>query len=419
MSHVKTGLIIWLVLAIGLIIYYVWLRQHVLRIQDPRGEVYGAVALTVVTLGGLLSALVIRVVTAFLHRPAAAAAISLQISLLTGALLILMVVLSQVTAFTPAVEGPDPISELRPVTVNGRTEWLSLRGRDRSKPVLLFLSGGPGGSQLVTARHCFADLERDYVVVTWEQPGAAKSYSAISPEDITLDTYLSDGAAVTDLLRSEFGQDRIYLMGESWGSALGLMMARDHPEHYRAFIGTGQMVDFLETDRIDYQTALDDARASGNQKLVGQLEKQGPPPYESGTALKTAAFLSPLNGLSARSGQLHSAVFSTMDGVYGVEYGLLDKVRFFWGLLRVLDTFYADLYPIDLRQSAAEQQIPVHIFHGRYDYNAPAGLAEDYYARLSAPSKSLVYFEHSAHNPWQTENELFNDEVRRVFAEPA
>ena len=419
MSHVKTALIIWAVLAIGLIIYYTCLRQHMLRIQDPRGEVYAAVALTAVVLGGLVVALGIRVVTAFLHRPATAATVSLRISLLTGALLALMVALSQVTAFTPAVKGPDPIAELRPITVNGRAEWLSLRSQDRSKPVLLFLSGGPGGSQLVTARHCFADLERDYVVVTWEQPGAAKSYSAISPEDITLDTYLSDGAAVTDLLRSEFGQDRIYLMGESWGSALGLMMARDHPEHYRAFIGTGQMVDFLETDRIDYQTALDDARASGNQKLVGQLEKQGPPPYESGTALKTAAFLSPLNGLSARSGQLHSAVFSTMDGVYGVEYGLLDKVRFFWGLLRVLDTFYADLYPIDLRQSAAEQQIPIHIFHGRYDYNAPAGLAEDYYARLSAPSKSLVYFEHSAHNPWQTENELFNDEVRRVFAEPA
>ena len=157
----------------------------------------------------------------------------------------------------------------------------------------------------------------------------------------------------------------------------------------------------------------------GTRSSSANSRNRGRPPYESGTALKTAAFLSPLNGLSARSGQLHSAVFSTMDGVYGVEYGLLDKVRFFWGLLRVLDTFYADLYPIDLRQSAAEQQIPIHIFHGRYDYNAPAGLAEDYYARLSVPSKSLVYFEHSAHNPWQTENELFNDEVRRVFAESA
>ena len=419
MSHVKTALIIWSVLAIGLIIYYVWLRQHVLRIQDPRGEVYGAVALTVVTLGGLLSALVIRVVTAFLHRPAAAAAISLQISLLTGALLILMVVLSQVTAFTPAVEGSDPISELRPVTVNGRTEWLSLRGRDRSKPVLLFLSGGPGGSQLVTARHCFADLERDYVVVTWEQPGAAKSYSAINPADITLETYLTDGAAVTEILRRKFGQDRIYLMGESWGSALGLMMAREHPEHYRAFIGTGQMVDFLETERIDYQMALEDARRTGNKKLVDKLEEQGPPPYESRIALKTNAYLSPLYGTSARTGQLRGATFSTMEGPYGVEYGLLDKMAFFWGLYRTFDSVYGRLYPIDLRQSAAEQQIPVHIFHGRYDYNAPTSLVEDYYARLRAPRKSLVYFEHSGHNPWQTENELFIDHVRRALAESA
>ena len=160
--------------------------------------------------------------------------------------------------------------------------------------MLLFLSGGPGGSQLVTARHCFADLERDYVVVTWEQPGAAKANGAISPDDITLDTYLSDGAAVTEVLREEFGQDRIYLMGESWGSALGLMLAREHPEHYRAFIGTGQMVDFLETDRIDYQTALDDARASGNQKLVSQLEEQGPPPLRVGNRVENSRLPLPL-----------------------------------------------------------------------------------------------------------------------------
>ena len=271
----------------------------------------------------------------------------------------------------------------------------------------------------MTARHCFADLERDYVVVTWEQPGAAKSYSAINPADITLETYLADGAAVTEILRREFGQDRIYLMGESWGSALGLMMAREHPEHYRAFIGTGQMVDFLETERIDYQMALEDARRTGNKKLVDKLEEQGPPPYESRIALKTNAYLSPLYGTSARTGQLRGATFSTMEGPYGVEYGLLDKMAFFWGLYRTFDSVYGRLYPIDLRQSAAEQQIPVHIFHGRYDYNAPTSLVEDYYARLRAPRKSLVYFEHSGHNPWQTENELFMDHVRRAFAESA
>ena len=175
-----------------------------------------------------------------------------------------------------------------------------------------------------------------------------------------------DGAAVSEILRREFGQDRIHLMGESWGSALGLMMAREHPKHYRAFIGTGQMVDFLETKRIDYQMALEDARRTGTKKLV-------------------------------------------------------DKVAFFWGLYRTFDSVYGRLYPIDLRQSAAEQQIPIHIFHGRYDYNynAPTSLVEDYYARPRAPRKSLVYFEHSGHNPWQTENELFIDHVRRTLAESA
>lgn len=419
MSHMKPALVIWCAAAIGIAVYYLVLRQHVLRIQDTRAEVCVAVALTAVVLGGLVVALGIRVVTALARRSAAAAVTSLKVSLLTGALLALMVALSQSTAFTPAIDGPDPIAELRPITVNGRAEWLSLRGQDRSKPVLLFLSGGPGGSQLVTARHCFADLERDYVVVTWEQPGAAKANGAISADDITLDTYLSDGAAVTGLLREEFGQDRIYLMGESWGSALGLMMAREHPEYYRAFVGTGQMIDFLETERIDYQMALEDARRTGNRKLVDKLEEQGPPPYKSGIALKTNAYLSPLYGTSARTGQLHGATFSTMDGPYGVEYGLLDKVSFFWGLYRTFDSFYGKLYPIDLRQCAAEQQIPIHIFHGRYDYNAPAGLVEDYYARLSAPRKSLVYFEHSGHNPWQTENELFIDHVRQAFAESA
>ena len=419
MTHAKRALIVWSIPAIGLAVYYLRLRRHVLHVRDPRGEVYVAVALAAVTLGGLVAALLIRIVTALAHRSAAAAAASLRISLLAGTLLALMVVLSQVTAFTPEIRGPDPIAELRPITVNGRSEWLSIRGQDRSKPVLLFLSGGPGGSHLVTARHCFADLERDYVVVTWEQPGAAKSYNAISPEDITLSTYLSDGAAVTDLLRNEFDQDRIYLMGESWGSALGLMLAREHPEHYRAFVGTGQMIDFLETERIDYRMALDDARATGNQRLVNTLEEQGPPPYESGIALKTNAYLSPLYGMSARTGQIHGAVFSTMDGPYGVEYGLLDKVYFFWGLYRTFDSFYGDLYPVDLRRSAAEQQIPIHILQGRYDYNAPAGLVEDYCAQPSAPCRSLIYFEHSGHNPWQTENKLFIAHVRRAFAESA
>ncbi len=415
MTQMRPMLVAWSALALLVLLYYVVLRQRVLRLEDTKGEVAVAVILLIATVGALMVSLGVRIVTLIAHRPAPFALTALWGGLFSGTLLMLMVVLSQVTAYTPEISGVRPIAELRSIEVNGRTEWLSIRGQDRTKPVVLFLAGGPGGSHLATARYYFKALESEYVVVTWEQPGAAKSLGAIDPTNITLNTYLDDGAAVAEYLCEEFRQPKIHIMGESWGSALGLMMAHQHPEFYYSFIGTGQMVDFLETELIDYQKALDDARKIGDEALVDKLERQGPPPHTSGVALKTFAYLSHLNGVTARTGRLNSAPVSTMDGPYGVEYGLLDKVNFFWGFFRTWDVFYEKLYSVDLRERCPEIAVPVHVFHGRYDFNAPARLVEDYMRHLQAPEKSLVYFERSGHTPWQTENDLFLQHARTVF----
>ncbi len=365
MAKAKPMIVTWMVLAILVLVYYLVLRRHVFRLTDTKVEVVVALLLFVATLGALLVSLVARIVTLITHRPAQFSLTTLEVGLFSGALLGLMVILSQVTAYTPEISGVRPISELRTIEVNGRTEWLSIRGEDRTKPVVLFLAGGPGGSHLATARHYFRALESDYVVVTWEQPGAAKSIGTIDTADLTLDTYLDDGAEVARYLRSEFGQSKIHVMGESWGAALGLMMVHQNPELYYSFIGTGQMVDFLATERIDYQLALDDARKRGDDAFVDKLERQGPPPYTSGVALKTIAYLSRINEIMARTGKINGAPVSTMDGPYGVEYGLLDKANFFWGLFRTLDVFYEKLYPVDLRQRCPEIAVPVHVFQGR------------------------------------------------------
>lgn len=415
MTRLRILLLVWLCLAAAAVLYYAVLRERVLHLSQVKPEVFTALALFAVTLLSALVALVAGIVRLATRHGQSVAAAAGILTLGSGTLLALMVVLSQVTAYTPHVDGPNPISELRRIEVNGRQEWLSIRGEDRSNPVLLFLSGGPGGSQLVTSRYYFAALEKDYTVVTWEQPGAGKSYWTISPEQITLDTYLDDGEAVTRYLTAEFGQDRIWMMGESWGSALGLMMIREQPDLYRGFIGTGQMVSFLDTEIIDYNLAIADLRSIGDHAAADRLVQQGPPPYTSGVALKTNAYLSPLYGTMARTGQLNPTPFSTMEGPYGVEYGLVDKFAWFWGLYRTFDTFYPDLYPVDLRTTAVDLAVPVFIFHGAYDYNAPKSLVEDYYERLQAPAKELLYFQHSGHNPWQTENELFLTELRQRF----
>ncbi len=408
-------IISWVSLLTLIFLYYLFLRKCVFRLEDTRVEVAVAGILLIVTIGALALFLLSFIFAFVFHCSTNFALSAFRLVLFFGPLLVLMVVLSQLTAYTPAIDGVGSIAELRKIEVNGRNEWLLIRGEDRTKPIILFLAGGPGGSHLATARYYFKELESEYVVVTWEQPGAAKSLSAIDPADMTLDIYLDDGAAVAKYLCQEFGQAKIYLMGESWGSALGLMMVNQHPEFYYSFIGTGQMVDFLETELIDYQFVLDDAIKSGNKTLVNKLEKQGPPPYRSEVASKTIAYLFHLNGIIERTGKLNSVPFSTMDGPFGVEYGLLDKVNFFWGLLRTFDTFYEKLYFIDLRERCPELEVPVYVFQGRYDYNAPAQLVEEYMDKLKAPEKSLIYFEHSGHNPWQTENTLFLQRAIKVF----
>jgi len=119
----------------------------------------------------------------FWRKPAwQGAAVSLAGILLVG---VLAVMASQAFAMTPPITDaagkplPGSIATLETVPLNGSEQWVSIRGRDITNPVLLFLAGGPGGSQLATARYALGGLEDHFVVVNWEQPGAGKSFDAV------------------------------------------------------------------------------------------------------------------------------------------------------------------------------------------------------------------------------------------------
>ena len=94
--------------------------------------------------------------------------------------------------------------------------------RQHDNPVLLFLAGGPGGTELGAMRRHGRALEQDFVVATFDQRGTGKSYDALDPTStLTLDRAVSDTIEVTNYLRDRFGQDKIYLVGHSWGTILG------------------------------------------------------------------------------------------------------------------------------------------------------------------------------------------------------
>ena len=303
---------------------------------------------------------------------------------------------------------PASIASLEQVTLNDSQQWISIRGQDASKPVLLFLAGGPGGSQLATARYALGGLEEHFVVVNWEQPGAGKSFDAVNRSTITPERYIEDAHALVLHLRERFGQDRVYVLGESWGSALGILLVQRYPELFHAFAGTGQMVAFLENDLMCYDFALNWARERGDVQKVAKLVEQGPPPYYGkGVAWKESAFLMDTFNYMNQNPAVADNGANTFRDLAAPEYGLYDKVSWLRGVIETLGVVYPQLWEVDFRQQATELDVPVYFLLGRHDINAPTVLAEEYFQLLDAPHKEIIWFEHSGHTPWVSESDRF------------
>ena len=329
--------------------------------------------------------------------------------------MLIAVISSQFMTYTPHIDGDNAISELREITVNDSKQWLTLRGKNKDAPVILFLSGGPGGSQMGNARVALSELEDNFVMVQWDQPGSGKSRWAVPRQQITLDRYLQDGHAVTQYLKQKFGKKKIYVIGESWGSALGVLLMQRHPEDYAAFIGSGQMVDFAQTEVDDYKLALKIAKERGDTAKVKQLERRGSPPYYGDSVIfDMLAYLQYLDNEMARRGNINPSKSNIYASVLAPEYGLIDKYNWAAGLFRTLDQVFPQLYNINFRKSATKLEVPMYFLLGRHDLNAPTYLAEEYYQLLNAPKKELVWFEHSGHAPWNTEADRYVKEVKRI-----
>ena len=334
------------------------------------------------------------------------------------AITLLAIFASQIFASTPPIldaQGraiPNSIAVMEKVKLGGAEEWVTIRGKDSRNPVLLFLAGGPGGTQLVTARRALTRLEDRFVVVNWEQPGAGKSFDAVDRSKLTPDRYITDAHELVLNLRQRFGKEKVYVLGESWGSALGIMVVQRYPELFQAFIGTGQMVAFLENDRICYDFALRLAQERGDMKQVAKLKQQGPPPYYGNdVALKSATYLIETFNYMAKNPAIANQGFNTLQDLAGSEYGLYDKLNFVRGLSDTFGIVYQQLWNVDFRKQATSLEVPIYFLIGRHDVNAPPKLTEEYFNLLTAPHKELIWFERSGHNPWINETEKFVDTI--------
>lgn len=303
------------------------------------------------------------------------------------------------------------ISEKTFIKIGGLTQGMFIKSKNQLNPVLLYLHGGLP-DYFLTDKYS-TGLEDYFTVVWWDQRGAGLSYSNnIPPETMNLDQMIADTKEVTNYLRNRFGQEKIYLMGRSGGTFIGIQAAARAPELYHAYIGVGQMVDQLQSERLAYEYILNRYKEAGDDKMVRKLEafpvtKEIPDEY---LKMRDKAMHSLGVGTTHRMNSVLTGLF--IPSLTNREYTLTEKINLWRGKAKSgVHPLWNLMISTDLSEQVNEFSIPVYFFHGKYDYTVSYPLAKKYFEVLSAPEKEFFTFENSAHSPHFEEPER----VREIF----
>jgi proline iminopeptidase len=275
---------------------------------------------------------------------------------------------------------------------------MMIRGHSVKNPVLLFLAGGPGGSEMGALRNHLSKLEERFTVVTFDQRGTGKSYPELEASTLTLKGAVDDTTAVTNYLRVRFQQETIYLSGQSWGSSLGALALQTQPSSYRAFIGIGQMVSQLETDRIFYEDPIAWARRTKKNGLVSKLLKIGPPPYANmlnyESTLSYEHEMYPYDHTKNAEGE---GGFS--ENFIVNEYALIDQVHLLVGFMDTFSVLYPRIQNLDFRVNAKKFSVPMYFVQGAHEAPGRSRPFKEWFEMIEAPNKEVVEFDTSGHRP--------------------
>jgi pimeloyl-ACP methyl ester carboxylesterase len=309
------------------------------------------------------------------------------------------------------IDSVKTIAVLEKINIGGSEQWILERSENTDNPVILFLHGGPGTSQLTSNRRDTKDLEKSFIVVNWDQRGAGKSYNAIrNHTEMNIDQFVQDTLELTLYLQKKFRKDRIILIGHSWGSLLAAITVSKYPELYYCYIGIGQVANMAENESASYKWTLDQAIRLNDKRAIAKLQSIGNPPYKGDWMRKT---LTERRLLGHFGGELHGSKIGAFGLViksvlFSREYNLFDRINYFRGIFGSMKILWPQLFAIDLFTSVTEFKIPVYLLEGRFDHESPSEIAERYFNIISAPLKELIWFENSAHLPNSEEKNKFN-----------
>ncbi len=315
-----------------------------------------------------------------------------------------------------AITSPRGINILERVRIGGIDQWIEVRGQDVNNPILLFVHGGPGIPFMPFAGEFQGPWEKYFTVVQWDQRGAGKTYASNNTElqlrTMTVPRMEEDTLEVANYLRSRFHRQKIFVLGHSWGSILGLWLAHEHPEAVYAYVGVGQAINMRENERVAYEDTLQRARQKNNQEAIQQLKDLAPyPPATPDPGKMTIVRQWQRDLLGPPRGGIPPGFFRPARILSAPEYSLMDEYGFFHGQTLSLQTMLPAVMQVDLSQLGRDFRVPIFFFEGRNDPYCRPSLVWDYSQQITAPQKAFIWFDNSGHFPFFEEQQKFTDEL--------
>ena len=310
------------------------------------------------------------------------------------------------------------ISEKAFIKIGGVTQGMFIKSKNVSKPILLYVHGGPAFPNYFLIDKYKPGLEDFFTVCYWEQRGGGLSYgSDITIASMNLNQLASDAIEVTNYLRKRFGKEKIYIMAHSGGTPIALLAVQREPVLYEAYIGMGQITNQTESERMAYKFMLDHYTKSNNQKRVAELKKYN--------VLKADSNIGAFYKSTIRDRDMHELGIGTMHKMNSVfrdifiptwtckAYTLTEKVAIWKSKFTFLPKtkLINEMLETDFDALVPKLDIPVYFFSGKYDLTVNSSLSKVYLAKLQAPLKGFYTFNQSAHSPLFEEPEL----VRRII----
>jgi pimeloyl-ACP methyl ester carboxylesterase len=298
---------------------------------------------------------------------------------------------------------PKRIEEARYLTIGGIEQWVTIRGEDDRKPVLLLLHGGPGDAQTAFAS-AYAPYEKDFVLVQWDQRGAARTFAKSGAPELSLDKLVAEGIDLSQQLRARFPKQRLILMGHSWGTIIGSGMAQLRPELFDAYVGTGQVAAWADTVQWQFDWLKQRYREAGNAAELAKLEAIGTPDpknvaqyfgWSRGLRQNVGAadkdWFTDMLATAKANGETDATIKAAGDGMNASGAALIG--------VTVLT---------DLPASAPSFKMPYYVIQGRDDLHAPTALARTYFDKVQAPRKQYAVIEDGGHFALATHAEEFD-----------